>query len=48
MYKEDLLQLYLNYLKSLEIRKEYGDKYGDTDELIKMYEKKLCLRKEDK
>jgi hypothetical protein len=40
-YKEDIYKLYLNYMKSIEARKEYGDKYGDTEELIKMYEKKL-------
>ena len=44
-YHEDLLELYRNYLYSLEYRKEYGDKYGDTDELIKGYEKKLGVRK---
>lgn len=38
---QDLLELYRNYLFSLQEREEHGDKYGDTEELIKMYEKKL-------
>ena len=38
----DLLKTYRNYLFSLQTRAEYGDKYGDTDELIKIYEKKLA------
>ena len=38
---EDLINLYLNYLHSIEERKLYGDKYGDTEKLIKMYEEKL-------
>ena len=43
--EKDMLQVYQLYLKSLEMRREYGDKYGDTDELIEMYEKKLCLKR---
>lgn len=39
--KEDLIIIYRNYLYALEERKIYGDRYGDTDELIKIYEKKL-------
>lgn len=38
----DLLELYRNYLFSLQNRAKYGDKYGDTEEIIKMYEKKLA------
>ena len=38
---KDLLTLYRNYLFALKEREEYGDKYGDTDELIKMYEDEL-------
>lgn len=37
----NIFELYLNYLFALEERKEYGDKYGDTLELIEMYEKEL-------
>lgn len=37
----ELLILYRNYLFALQEREEYGDKYGDTDEIIEMYEKKL-------
>lgn len=39
----DLLIIYKNYLHSIMYRKEYKDKYGDTIELIKMYEEKLKL-----
>jgi hypothetical protein len=42
---EDLLELYRNYLFALQVREEYGEKYGDTDEVIKVYEKKLGVRK---
>ena len=38
---DDLLTFYMNYLHALEIKKQFGDIYGDTDELINMYEKKL-------
>lgn len=37
----DLLILYRNYLSSLQIREEMGEQYGDTQELIQMYEEKL-------
>lgn len=37
----DLLKLYRNYLYSLKEREEYGTKYGDTDEIIEMYEEVL-------
>ena len=37
----DVLMIYNNYLHTLQYRKEFGDKYGDTEELIKIYEKKL-------
>ena len=36
--KSDLLIIYRNYLFSLQEREEYGSIYGDTDELISMYE----------
>ena len=42
--KKDLLNIYKNYLHSLIERKEHGDKYGDTDELIKYYEKELKIK----
>lgn len=35
---KDLLTLYRNYLFALQEREEYGDTYGDTDELMEMYE----------
>lgn len=38
---KNILELYRNYLFALQTREEYGDKYGDTDEIIEMYEKKL-------
>lgn len=40
-YKENIEKLYLNYMRALEIRQKHGDKYGDTEEMIKLYEKKL-------
>ena len=39
--KRDLLRLYQNYLYALREKQLYGDKYGDTNEIIKMYEKQL-------
>lgn len=45
---KDLLMIYRNYLASLQYRKEYGDKYGDTEELIEMYEKRLEELRVDK
>lgn len=38
---KNILEIYRNYLFALQEREEYGDKYGDTDEIIEMYEKKL-------
>lgn len=40
-FKKDLLIIYKLYLYALREQQEYGDKYGDTDELIKMYEEIL-------
>ena len=37
----DKLQTYRNYLSTLATRQEYGDKYGDTEEIVEMYEKQL-------
>lgn len=37
----DLFTIYKNYLYSLKIKEEYGSKYGDTNEIIKMYEEEL-------
>lgn len=42
---KDKLEMYRNYLVTLEYHKEYGDKYGDTEELIKTYEKILQIKK---
>jgi hypothetical protein len=39
--KIDKLQIYRNYLSTLATRQEYGDKYGDTEEIVEMYEKQL-------
>ena len=41
MDKKDILNLYRNYLYALQMHEEYGDKYGDTDELIRGYEEEL-------
>lgn len=49
--EKDLLTLYKNYIFALQTREEYGEQYGDTDEIIKQYEEKLkikSLRKEVK
>lgn len=43
--KKDLLKTYRNYLYSIQYRKEFGSKYGDTLELIKVYEKELKINK---
>ena len=42
---KDLLELYKNYLLSIQYQKEFGDKYGDTQELINIYEEELKLKK---
>ena len=34
----NIIEIYKNYLFALQTREEYGDKYGDTDEIIKQYE----------
>ena len=38
---KDLFELYKLYLFALKTREEYGDLYGDTEEIIEMYEKQL-------
>ena len=39
----DILTIYSNYLHTLEYNNEYGDKYGDSLELIKFYEERLKI-----
>lgn len=41
----DLLSLYRNYLFAIREREEYGDMYGDTDHIMKIYEEELKRRK---
>lgn len=41
---KDTLQIYKNYLYALREKEKYGDKYGDTDEMIKMYENILEIK----
>ena len=48
MTTKDKLTLYRNYLTTLEYNKEYGNKYGDTKELIEMYEKNCKSKKKNK
>lgn len=48
MTTKDKLTLYRNYLATLEYNKEYGNKYGDTKELIEIYEKKLEIKKDER
>lgn len=45
MKMKDLLMLYRNYLFAIQEREEFGDKYGDTEEIIKYYEKILKIKK---
>ncbi len=42
--EKDLITIYLNYLFALQEREEYGDKYGDTDEIIAYYESVLNIK----
>ena len=37
----ELFELYRNYLFALGERQEFGDLYGDTEQLIEMYEDRL-------
>ena len=37
----NLFTIYRNYLFALQERNEFGDKYGDTEEIIQIYENKL-------
>ena len=39
-----MIELYRNYLATLQYHQEYGDKYGGTEELIKIYEEKLGMK----
>lgn len=39
--KNNLLTIYRNYLFAIEERLLYGEKYGDTNEMMEIYEKKL-------
>lgn len=48
MKELELLMLYRNYLFALQTREEFGDKYGDTYEIIDMYEEKLKIKKKVK
>ena len=48
MTNKDKLELYLNYLRAIQYHQEYGDKYGDTKELIEIYERKLELKNDGK
>ena len=38
---KDLYVIYRNYIYALQIREEFGEKYGDTSEIIKFYEENL-------
>lgn len=42
------MELYLNYIHTLMERQEVGTRYGDTDELIEIYEEKLKIKKKVK
>ena len=39
--KENIIEIYSNYLYAIRMHEEYGDTYGDTDEIIKHYENKI-------
>lgn len=40
-YLKNIFVIYRNYLFALQERNEFGDKYGDTEEIIQIYENKL-------
>ena len=40
-FEVDVITLYINYLHALETYREFGDRYGDTIEIIEMYQEKL-------
>ena len=45
---KDLLIIYKNYLYALKEKEEFGNEFGDTDEIIEIYEeelKKYCIIK---
>lgn len=42
---ENIIEIYNNYIHLIQNNQEYGDKYGDTKELIEIYEKKLIKAK---
>lgn len=37
----EIIDKYRNYLHSIEYNREYGELYGDTSALLRMYEKQL-------
>lgn len=37
----NIIEVYRNYIFAMQEREEFGDKYGDTDEIIKRYEEIL-------
>ena len=39
--KENIIEIYLNYLYAIRMHEEYGHLYGDTDDIIKYYENKI-------
>lgn len=39
--KDNIIEIYMNYLHAIRMHEEYGDKYGDTDDIIKYYEEKI-------
>lgn len=39
-----IIVLYKIYLYAIREREEYGDLYGDTDEIIRLYEEELEKR----
>ena len=39
--KDNIIEIYMNYLHAIRMHEEYGDLYGDTDDIIKYYEEKI-------
>ena len=39
--KENIIELYMNYLHAIRMREEYGDIYGDTDDTIEHFAEEI-------
>lgn len=39
--KENIQEIYMNYLHAIRMHEEYGELFGDTNEIIEYYETKI-------